>query len=89
MAKVLVVDDSENDRFFIRRAIERFPRFQIVGELTDGEEAVEYLSGRGLFADRRKHPIPDLMVLDLKMPRRTGFRSFARLWPPSLLGWLN
>jgi CheY-like chemotaxis protein len=36
-------------------------------------EAVEYLRGDGPFADREKHPLPDLLLLDLKMPRKNGF----------------
>lgn len=69
---VLLVDDCEDDRLFMRRALLRQPRLHIVGELCDGEEAIGYLEGRGHFADRQKHPLPDAMLLDLKMPRRTG-----------------
>ena len=70
---VLVVDDSKDDRFFIREVINRFPRFSIVGEARDGEEAISYLSGFGAFAEREKYPLPDLVLLDLKMPKRDGF----------------
>src|SRR5439155_19903627 len=38
----------------------------------DGQDIIDYLSGQGPFADRRKHPMPDLILLDLKMPRVTG-----------------
>ena len=63
--KVLLVDDSPDDRFFIQRVLERSPKFVVVGEARDGLEAIDYLQGGG---DR-----PDLMLLDLKMPRKTGF----------------
>lgn len=69
---VLVVDDSEDDRLFLRMAILRNPRLTIVGEVGDGEAAIDYLEGRAGFEDREKHPFPDLMLLDLKMPRKTG-----------------
>ena len=39
----------------------------------DGQEAVEYLSGKGSYSDRLLHPLPSLIVLDLKMPKMTGF----------------
>jgi CheY-like chemotaxis protein len=69
---VLVVDDSEHDRLFLRRAILKHPRLVMAGEVPDGEAAIEYLEGRGHFQDRAQHPIPDAMLLDLKMPRMTG-----------------
>jgi CheY-like chemotaxis protein len=45
----------------------------------DGQEAVEYLSGAEIYADRRAHPLPSLIVLDLKMPRMTCFDVLAWL----------
>jgi two-component system response regulator len=40
----------------------------------DGEEAIDYLKGEGKFSDRRAHPMPDLVVLDLKLPRIDGLQ---------------
>jgi CheY-like chemotaxis protein len=70
---VVLVDDSEDDRFFLKKAIEQFPRFQLLHELCDGQEAVAYLTGKGEFSQRKKYPLPDLMLLDLKMPRMNGY----------------
>src|SRR5688572_1773355 len=39
----------------------------------NGEQAIAYLSGRGHFANRAEYPLPDLLLLDLKMPRKNGF----------------
>ena len=69
---VLVVDDSADDRFFLRRSIGEDSRLSIIHELGDGEEALAYLSGDGKFADREVFPVPDLMLLDLKMPKKSG-----------------
>jgi DNA-binding NarL/FixJ family response regulator len=63
----LVADDTEDDRFFLRRLLDRFPQFSIIAEVCDGEEAIGYL------ADATSALMPDLLFLDLKMPHRTGF----------------
>ena len=39
----------------------------------DGAEAIDYLAGKVVYADRSLYPFPDLMLLDLSMPRRNGF----------------
>lgn len=70
---MLVVDDSEDDRLFVRRAFQRNPAFSIVAELGDGELALAYLAGEEGYADREKHPYPDVMLLDLKLPKRSGY----------------
>src|ERR1051326_7669832 len=70
---VLLVEDDLNDIFLVKRAFRtaRIPNpLQVV---TDGEEALAYLRGEGKYADRSAHPLPKLMVMDIKMPRRTGF----------------
>lgn len=70
---ILVVEDTEDDVFLLKRAFAKSglnPQMQIVG---DGEEAVKYLTGSGSYADRLQHPLPDLVLLDLKMPRMDGF----------------
>ena len=69
---VLLVDDSDDDRLFMRRAIRSVSGLVLVGEVCDGESAIEYLSGHGPYTDREKHPFPDVVLLDLKMPRKTG-----------------
>ena len=82
--KVLLADDSEDDRFFLRSAIKRSSRLSIIGEVQDGEEAINYLAGHGNFADRTKYPMPDVLLLDLKMPRKTGHEVLEWLQTQSI-----
>ncbi len=70
---VLLVDDSIDDRLFMRKALERSDRLIVSGEASDGQEAIEYLKGEGPFHDRDTYPWPDILLLDLKMPRKNGF----------------
>jgi CheY-like chemotaxis protein len=70
---VLLVDDSEDDVFLLKRALAPHSSLQVVGWAEDGKAAIDYLSGAGQYADRKQYPWPDLIVLDLKMPGRDGY----------------
>jgi CheY-like chemotaxis protein len=70
---LLVVEDNEDDIFFIERIFKQIGARCDLRFVRDGVEAVEYLSGKGQFEDRAKHPLPTIILLDLKMPRMNGF----------------
>jgi CheY-like chemotaxis protein len=70
---VLVADDDDNDAFFLERAFKHAKIANPLCRVVDGEEAIVYLSGGGKYADREKYPVPCLLLLDLKMPRKNGF----------------
>jgi CheY-like chemotaxis protein len=58
--------------FFLQRAFDTAEVKNPIRVVRDGQEAIDYLSGAGTFADRMKFPLPHLFLLDLKMPRKTG-----------------
>ena len=70
---VLLVEDDPNDVALTDRAFKKASVTHPLQVVTDGEQAVDYLSGKGSFADRALHPLPALLLLDLKLPRRSGF----------------
>jgi CheY-like chemotaxis protein len=70
---VLMAEDDDNEAFFLQRAFTHEKVSNPLRRVRDGVEAVEYLRGEGPYADREKHPLPDLLLLDLKMPRKNGF----------------
>lgn len=70
---ILLVEDSEDDVFFALRAFEAAAAVAPILRVEDGRRAIDYLSGKGQFADRAKFPFPHLVLLDIKMPFVTGF----------------
>jgi CheY-like chemotaxis protein len=69
---VLLVEDSEDDQILIRRAFAKAKLANPLHVAEDGDKAVAYLAGEGPYADREKHPLPTIILLDLKLPRRSG-----------------
>jgi len=69
---LLLVEDNEADVLFFKRALARTKSPPPIEVVVNGVEAVQYLSGAGRFADRSLHPLPSLVLLDLKLPRMSG-----------------
>ena len=69
---VLYVEDEENDVFFMRSAWKKAGLLNLLNVVMDGEQALEYLSGQGAFANREQYPLPALVLLDLKLPKISG-----------------
>ena len=69
---ILLVEDSPDDALLITRAFRKANLANSVQLVRDGEEAVAYLKGDPPFSDRVQFPLPVLMLLDLKLPRRSG-----------------
>lgn len=70
---LLIVEDNEDDIFFIDRIFKQLGARCHLTFARDGVEAVDYLSGKGKFKDRAKFPLPTIILMDLKMPRMSGF----------------
>ena len=72
-AVILLAEDREDDIFIIRKAFSAAGVFNPLQVVRDGEEALAYLKGTGRYYNRDEFPLPDLLLLDLKMPRMDGF----------------
>jgi len=82
---VLLADDDPNDVFLLQRAFQKTNIADPLQVVRDGEEAMAYLSGQAQYADRQRHPLPVLLLLDLKMPRKSGFEVLRWLRQQSVL----
>ncbi len=74
MAKaILLAEDSPDDELLFKHVMKGNRVENPVMVVRDGVEAIAYLGGEGVFADRQKHPLPRILFLDVKMPRVDGF----------------
>ncbi len=73
MKPILLAEDSEDDAFVVRSTLKKAGVLNPVLVVDDGAKAVAYLRGDGFFADRDLFPLPDVLLLDLKLPKLSGF----------------
>ncbi|MBV9610400.1 MAG: response regulator [Acidobacteria bacterium] len=70
---ILLIEDDPSDARLIQRAFGKLDRAVAVIRLTHGDDAVAYLSGEVPYENRALHPLPCVVLLDIKLPRRSGF----------------
>lgn len=87
MRPILQVEDDANDVFLLQHAMTAAGVENPIQVATDGQQAIDYLSGLGAFADREKFPLPCLVLLDLKLPYVMGLDvlKWIRLQPGPIL----
>lgn len=82
---ILLVEDNEDDVILMKHALCTAGVRNPVFHVSDGAMAVDYLSGRGEYADRTKYPLPTVVFLDLKLPFMTGHEVLAWIRQQSAL----
>ena len=74
---ILLIEDYEDDVFAMERALAEANITNPLQVVTDGQQALDYLSGAGQYANRAQYPLPFIMFLDLKLPFVDGFEILA------------
>jgi len=74
---ILLCEDNREDAFLLRHAFAKAGLSHVIVDVRNGQQAINYLNGTGLYTDRQQHPLPNLVLLDLKMPLMDGFEVLA------------
>lgn len=76
---IVIADDDADDRFYLKEAFERCPENIVVHLVEDGAELMDYLYRRGRHVNSFTTHRPDLIILDLCMPRKDGFEVIGEI----------
>jgi CheY-like chemotaxis protein len=74
---ILIAEDEDDEAFLLERALKKAAITNPIRRVKNGEQAIEYLAGAGSFADRGQYPLPLVVLLDLNMPKKSGFEVLA------------
>ena len=77
--KILLVEDLEEHVLLIKNTLEQSGLKKRIWVCRDGEEALDYLYNRGDYASKEKYPKPDIIVLDLRLPKLDGLEVLKRI----------
>ena len=78
-ANVLIADDDEGFITLLGYAFEEAQSSANIVDAVEGQQVIDYLSGTRPFEDKKQYPMPDLLLLDLRMPKKDGFDVLAWL----------
>lgn len=76
---ILLVEDDPNDVILVKRAFEKAGIANPIQVVDNGEDAQAYILGLDRFSDRKKYSLPEVILLDLKLPRKSGLEVLAWL----------
>ena len=75
---ILIADDDPDDRMFLEQAMRQNGYNQVIRCVDDGEDLMAYLRREGKYSEQDA-PWPNLLILDLNMPRKNGFQALQEI----------
>jgi CheY-like chemotaxis protein len=82
---ILLVEDNPDHAELVMRSLENFQVANRIEHVEDGETALEYLHGRGVYSDRLRYPMPHMMLLDLRLPKVDGLEVLKEVKESEIL----
>jgi CheY-like chemotaxis protein len=79
------VEDNPDHAELVKRNLAEFQVANKIYHVADGEAALNYMQGRGVYADRSAYPLPDLVLLDLRLPRIDGLEVLKEIKSDKML----
>ena len=76
---ILLVEDNEDDILITERAFKEVKIENNLYVVRDGQEALDFIYHKGEYSDKKRYPVPDLILLDIKMPKIDGFQVLEEL----------
>ena len=76
---ILLVEDNPDHAELVKRNLEEFQVANHINHVEDGEAALDYVYGRGKYSDHKKFPRPDLILLDLRLPKIDGLEVLKQI----------
>jgi CheY-like chemotaxis protein len=77
--EILIVEDQEEHVLIIQNALEQSELKKRISVCRDGEEALDYLYNQGDYASKEDYPKPDVILLDLRLPKIDGLEVLDRI----------
>lgn len=76
---ILMADDDDDDFLLTQKALKESKLLNRLFRVDDGEELLDYLNGKGKYADKQAYPRPGVILLDLNMPRKDGREALKEI----------
>jgi len=76
---ILLAEDDEDDALLTKKALKEYHSAIKLIHVKDGEELMEYLLRQGVYEDPAASPRPDLILLDLNMPKKDGREALKEI----------
>jgi|ERR1044072_1876553 CheY-like chemotaxis protein len=85
---ILIADDDADDRELIKAAFEENNFRHNIKFVEDGEELLKYLRRKGSYTDEADHPLPQIILLDLNMPKKDGREALKEIKTDNYLKYI-